>query len=165
MSPVAGSPVLADDLLGGLPSAEAIPQKIADLDEVRNYIDAIDFNMLKEKTVSDGEAGLGWTMAHLDFVERQYKRWLYLRRTYSGEVLPPGDEIDEFWHLHILDTRAYIRDTAAIFGHYLHHYPYFGLRGADDEQRLLQAYENTRRRYREEYHDEIWVYDEDQPAT
>jgi hypothetical protein len=57
----------------------------------------------------------------LNYVEKQYKNWLYLRRKYEGEILPPSKEIDEFWDAHILDTRAYHRHTNRIFGYYLHH--------------------------------------------
>jgi hypothetical protein len=39
---------------------------------------------------------------------------------------PPGGEFDIFWHFYILDT---IRDTARIFGRYLHHPPGFRLNG------------------------------------
>ena len=30
-------------------------------------------------------------------------------------------------HAHILDTRAYKRDCHALFGQYVHHYPYLGM--------------------------------------
>jgi hypothetical protein len=44
--------------------------------------------------------------------------------------------VDEIWHQHILDTHAYHRDCDAIFGSYLHHFPYFGMRGDADAQAL-----------------------------
>jgi hypothetical protein len=52
------------------------------------------------------------------------------------------------WHQHILDTRAYHEDCAAIFSGYLHHFPYFGMRGEDDKQALADAYSDTIDRYR-----------------
>ena len=48
-----------------------------------------------------------------------------------------------------------MRDTAAIFGQYVHHYPYFGMRGKADHQKLLDAFENTKRIYREEYGEDV----------
>ena len=70
-------------------------------------------------------------------------------------MIPPPKDIDTFWHGHILDTQAYMRDTAAIFGQYVHHYPYFGMRGKADHQKLLDAFENTKRIYREEYGEDV----------
>jgi hypothetical protein len=136
--------------------AMAYPQKIQDLDTVRQYIDQIDFTMLKSKlTAPVSEEGFGWTVDQADRAEARSKKWLFLRRKYDGEILPPTHEIDAFWHAHILDTMAYHRDTAAILGRYLHHYPYFGMRGEDDNRALVNAFDNTKQRYLEEYGEEI----------
>jgi hypothetical protein len=85
----------------------------------------------------------GWTRQKWARVELEYKRWLYLRRRFEGERLPPTAAIDAFWHEHILDTRRYVADSAAIFGYYHHHFPYFGIRDTEDRQDLLRAGENT----------------------
>jgi hypothetical protein len=47
------------------------------------------------------------------------------------------------WHFHILDTRAYHQDCESVFGHYLHHFPYFGMRGEEDAQNLKKSFDNT----------------------
>ena len=131
-------------------------QKIEDLDAVRQYIDQIDFSMLKAKlTAPVSDEGFGWSSDEADRAEARYKRWLFLRRKYDGELMPPTQVIDAFWHAHILDTMAYHRDTAAIFGRYLHHYPYFGMRGEDDYNDLVNAFDNTKRRYLEEYGEDV----------
>jgi hypothetical protein len=136
--------------------APAYPQKIQDLGAVRQYIEQIDFTMLKSKlTAPVSEEGFGWTVDQADRAEERYKKWLFLRRKYDGEILPPTHEIDAFWHAHILDTMAYHRDTAAILGRYLHHYPYFGMRGDDDSRALVNAFNNTKQRFSEEYGEEI----------
>ena len=59
--------------------------------------------------------------------------------------------MDKFWHAHILDTRKYIEDCERVFGCYLHHFPYFGMRGADDAAALARAGERTRALYEEEF--------------
>jgi hypothetical protein len=141
-----------DDIVVG----EADTHKIEDLDAVRQYIDQIDFSMLKAKlTAPVSEEGLGWSAGEADRVEARYKNWLFLRRKYDGELMPPTQDIDAFWHAHILDTIAYHRDTAAILGRYLHHYPYFGMRGEEDYNNLVNAFDNTKRRYLEEYGEDI----------
>jgi hypothetical protein len=55
------------------------------------------------------------------------------------------------WHRHILDTRAYAEDCERIFGGFMHHFPYFGMRGDADAEALADAYDETLRCYREAY--------------
>jgi hypothetical protein len=140
---------------GGVPLRESV-QQITDLETVREYINYIDCSMIKQKlTQGSEEGGPGWTADTADRVEEKYKQWIFLKRKYENELVPPNREIDVFWHAHILDTHAYFRDTAAVFGKYLHHYPYFGMRGKADHEKLVSAFENTKRLFREEYGEDI----------
>lgn len=50
---------------------------------------------------------------------------------------------------------------ACIFGYSFHHYPSFGLRGEQDQQNRYSAWDNTLKRYEEEYGEPIYEYDED----
>jgi hypothetical protein len=52
------------------------------------------------------------------------------------------------WHTHILDTAKYAADSEQVFGFFLHHFPYFGLRGPDDETAMRAAYDRTRDLFR-----------------
>jgi|SRR5580704_1217628 hypothetical protein len=136
---------------GGVPLLASVRQ-ITDLEEAREYINYIDCSMIKQKlTQGAEEGGPGWSAETANKVEEKYKMWLFLKLKYQNEVLPPSREIDAFWHAHILDSHAYFRDTQAVFGKYLHHYPYFGMRGKADHEKLLSAFENTKKIYREEY--------------
>ena len=63
--------------------------------------------------------------------------------TGTRKICPTGP-IDEFWHAHILDTEAYARDCNELFGEYLHHFPYFGMRGPADRADLETAFEQSR---------------------
>ncbi len=63
----------------------------------------------------------------------------------------PDKELDSFWHAHILDTMKYADDCEQIFGHFLHHFPYFGLRGEEDAQHLQDAFAETKRLYQAEF--------------
>ena len=55
------------------------------------------------------------------------------------------------WHYHILDTRAYCKDSDKVFGGYFHHFPYFGMRGDEDERNLRRAFEQTKGLYLEAF--------------
>lgn len=127
--------------------------RIEDLSDVARYLNEIDFTLLKAKIITDKDEGLApeWDSATADAVELRYKRYLYLLRKHEGQALPPSTDIDVFWHAHILDTQAYVRDCTAIFGYYLHHFPYFGIRGERDRQRLLDAGVVTRLRWQDEF--------------
>ncbi|HSW20197.1 MAG TPA: hypothetical protein VLJ86_23450, partial [Ramlibacter sp.] len=60
-------------------------------------------------------------------------------------------DIDRFWHMHILDTRKYAADCEASFGHFVHHFPYLGLRGEEDAQALQAAFLQMQALYVQEF--------------
>lgn len=105
----------------------------------------IDLGMVKRK-LQDADEGLGWTPAQCESAELEYKRYLELCRQH-GPGMVPNKIIDAIWHFHILDTRAYARDCAAVFGHFLHHFPYFGMRGDEDRAALERAFGRTQDLY------------------
>lgn len=104
-------------------------------------IDQLDLRRLVAKSM-DPDSGYGW---HIDLamdVTDLYRAFLFLCQRYPDEIIVPTREVDDFWHLHILDTRNYIADCNLIFGHYLHHYPYAGLPGTaashEDEEKFIR---------------------------
>jgi hypothetical protein len=109
-------------------------------------INEIDFTMIKLK-LQDKEEGLGWTSSQCNEAEREYKRFLALKREYPEKDIVPHRQLDHFWHQHILDTEKYARDCQEIFGQFLHHYPYFGMNGDQDAQNLTNAFEETKALY------------------
>ena len=100
----------------------------------------LDFSMLKRKL---GEEK-GWSAEYQDEVEDLYRRFLALNIVYRDRKICPTGPVDEFWHAHILDTRAYARDCQELFGEYLHHFPYFGMRGPADRADLTAAFDQSR---------------------
>jgi hypothetical protein len=123
---------------------------IASLEEARDYIDRMDFTLLKRRlTLPVSLGGEDWTAERAEAGVAQYKKWLFLQRKYQHVLLSPGREVDTVWHLHILDTEGYSRDTARIFGRYLHHYAYFGL--TEGMAKIREVFEKTRRLFRAEY--------------
>lgn len=100
----------------------------------------IDLTMLKRKLIEE----YGWTPEHTDQVEDLYRKFLALNAAYPDRKICPTGPIDEFWHAHILDTRAYAKDCDHLFGHFLHHFPYFGMRGPEDRKNLEETFAQSR---------------------
>jgi len=110
-------------------------------------IAALDLEAIKIKLMHK-ESGEGWSLERACKVELEYRRFLYLMKHFPKAQTAPLAEVDTFWHYHILDTMKYAADCQAVFGYFLHHYPYIGMR--DDEelrqdagQRMAQLYEAT----------------------
>ena len=122
------------------------------LEQTIAAIEALDLTPIKFKaTRSEAGDGYGWSPQYADRMELAYKRYLILHAKYPAMTLAPERDIDRFWHMHILDTRKYAADCEASFGHFLHHFPYLGLRGEGDEQALQDAFEAMQRLYAEEF--------------
>jgi hypothetical protein len=112
-------------------------------------IEQLDLDPIKVKLMHR-ESGEGWTLEQANEVEFEYKRFLYLMKNFAAEGAAPRTDVDIFWHYHILDTLKYARDCQAVFGYFLHHFPYVGLRGDDDlklhhraGERMHELYEQT----------------------
>jgi hypothetical protein len=118
--------------------------------EIVAAIQALDLDPIKVKLM-DADEGQGWSREYADRMEVAYKRFLTLLVTYPETTVAPSKEIDKFWHGHILDTMKYADDCEQVFGYFLHHFPYFGLRGADDAAQLAQAGQDMERLYQEEF--------------
>ncbi|WP_454722378.1 MULTISPECIES: glycine-rich domain-containing protein [Cupriavidus] len=131
--------------------------------EAKDYIANIDFSMLIHKlSVPDANIARVWHPEMASIAVDYYRNFLWLLRKYGeNEVLAPSTEIDEIWHHHILDTYKYHEDCRAIFGTYLHHYPYFGMRGATDSVALEDAFARTQRRYHEEFGEYIMSFEDE----
>jgi hypothetical protein len=112
-------------------------------------ITELDLDPIKVKLMHK-ESGEGWSREQVDAVETEYRRFLYLVKTFPNEYVAPRADVDIFWHYHILDTMKYAADCEGIFGYFLHHFPYVGLRGKTDEEahedagnRMGELYEQT----------------------
>ena len=120
----------------------AIKQMNRTTQEMLSSIAAIDLSMVRMKLM-DAEEGESWSIDHCDRVEREYRRYLALSRQYPDKAVVPSKVVDTFWHFHILDTQAYADDCDRAFGYFLHHYPYFGMKGEQDAEALGAAYDET----------------------
>jgi len=111
-------------------------------------IQNLDFTKLKFKLSQSKESKLSIEVC--DFAEIEYKKFLTLKLLNPDTALVPNQLVDEFWHAHVLDTKRYHEDCQKVFGHYLHHYPYFGIFGDEDYSELENAFTKTKQLY------EVW---------
>lgn len=103
------------------------------------------FNALDLESIIDlsirSDAGPRWSIEDARTAADLYRSFLWLCWAYPDENIVPNSVIDQFWHLHILDTRRYADDCQKIFGRMLHHNPYLGLR--DDQDKMHGSFART----------------------
>ena len=109
--------------------------------EVAKKIFNLDLDKIKFKIInhSKNEKFLN----SIDKIELDYKNFLLLNYLYPNRRNVPNENIDEFWHYHILDTKKYREDCESIFGRFLDHNPYFGLSNKEEYQELQKEFEET----------------------
>lgn len=113
-------------------------------------INNLNLDMVKMK-LEDSKEGPGWSSEKTSQIETWYKRFLILNAKYPESSIVPSHDIDVFWHQHILDTRAYAADCERVFGSFLHHFPYLGMRGPQDAERLRHSFEETKKLFLAEF--------------
>src|SRR5260221_1813196 len=123
-------------------------------EQVVAAIQALDLDPIKFKLM-DPEEGQGWSREYVDQMAIEYKRFLTLSVKYPEETIAPSKDVDKFWHGHILDTMKYAEDCQNVFGYFLHHFPYFGMRGEEDAANLAEAGNTTNRLYEKEFGDAV----------
>ena len=125
-------------------------------------IQALDLDPIKLKLM-DAEEGQGWSREYADRMEVAYKRFLTLLVKFPDETIAPTKDVDKFWHGHILDTLKYAEDCENVFGYFLHHFPYFGMRGEQDAAALRAASDRMHAIYEREFGEALakpasWCY-------
>jgi hypothetical protein len=121
-----------------------------ELDAFKTRLEALDLEPIIYKITHHHE-GKGWSLEKADQVAALYKQFLTLIFLYPGIGNVPTRDIDNFWHYHILDTAKYYDDCHMLFGRFIHHFPYFGLRGMKDATDLEKAFVQTRALFQEHF--------------
>ncbi|MEK7148414.1 MAG: hypothetical protein AAB770_00685 [Patescibacteria group bacterium] len=116
-------------------------------------IDQLDLGPIKVKLMR--EDGENWSLEQVNMAEKWYKRFLFLNLMHPSLSIVPTKVIDTFWHYHILDTMKYAKDCQNVFGYFLHHFPYFGMRGDEDAKNLDDAFANTKDLFHREFGEPI----------
>jgi len=111
---------------------------------VAERIDGLDLEPIAYKLMHPEPGETAMPLADADQLIAAYRCFLKLCAWYPDESIVPSKMIDEVWHAHILDTAKYAADSDTVFGHFVHHFPYFGLRGPDDEAALRASFGRTR---------------------
>ena len=105
-------------------------------------LDGLDLEPLLVKAI-DSDEGLGWDLLFAKTVAEEYKKFLALCMLRPDDAVVPSTFVDDFWHLHILDTQKYEQDCNQYLGYFLHHFPYFGMRGEADLANLMSSWNET----------------------
>ncbi len=91
-----------------------------------------------------------WPADKVERARLRYLRFLGLAAKFNGQALAPTRDIDEMWHLHMLQPRSYYEDCMRLFGRILDHDGGFGK--SEDEVPALQAtFERTSELWMREY--------------
>ena len=81
----------------------------------------LDLSLVRSKVAQRNH----WTAERAADAEVEYRRFLGLLATHPGETISPwNNDLDLFWHEHILDTQRYALDCQRIFGKIIHHDPH-----------------------------------------
>ena len=114
----------------------------------------LDFERIKHKLMVS-EDGDKWTFEQVELAEREYKRYLTMIKLRPKTSFVPTKLMDKFWHQHILDTVTYQKDCMHVFGFFLHHFPYFGIYGKEDQENLSNAFYKTKAFYKKCFGEEM----------
>jgi uncharacterized protein (TIGR04222 family) len=101
------------------------------------------------------EMGFVWHLMRLTSWSRkcclrameEYKKFVILAAV-AGHPVVPSDQVDQVWHLHLLDSQAYWEDFCPnVLGLKLHHRPARG--GSQERESMHRLYRATIDRYRQ----------------
>lgn len=75
--------------------------RAAPLEEAKAYIDAIDFSQVIDRMVKKDK----WKRDEALKACAYYRNYLFLVKKHGDTLgIPPSEDVDQFWHNHILDT-------------------------------------------------------------
>jgi hypothetical protein len=99
--------------------------------ELLNRLNKTDFGPVAFKLMhpEDGEA---WSIEQATKAIEKYRLFLILNYLYPDKIIVPSKAIDRVWHTHILDTAKYREDCHILFGQFMDHFPYFGMKDESD---------------------------------
>ncbi|MEO0645989.1 MAG: glycine-rich domain-containing protein-like [Cyanobacteria bacterium J06650_10] len=105
-------------------------------------LSATDFGPIAFKLMNP-EEGEPWSLTRATQAIEQYRRFLFLSKHYPNHRIVPSREVDQVWHMHILDTAKYREDCDTLFGKFMDHWPYFGMKDAAEREELNEAFSDT----------------------
>jgi hypothetical protein len=128
-----------------------------------NKLNALNFGAIVFKLMHS-EDGKPMTREQAEKAVKKYKMLLFLNFKYPNSHVVPNKLIDRAWHAHLLDSELYDVHCSILFNRKLHHFPYFGLRGAQDTQNFLAAAARSKALFEEYFGADVWEGDFPQPS-
>jgi hypothetical protein len=157
-------------LTGNLPESKVKNPKFLlplSKQEFQSRLDRLDLEPIVSKLM-DKKEGEGWTLEYADKRVLEYKHFLMLNFMYPEHDFVPTHDIDCVWHRHVMDTEMYNKDCEMLYslwyqrlivnilrplmtfigvrinaGIFFDHFPYFGMRGEEDNKNLGLGYLKT----------------------
>lgn len=96
-----------------------------------------------------------WDATMCKKVKYEYERFLELRAGNSS--LSPSDQIDKFWHTHILDTNSYLNYCLSKWNKIVHHNPAEAIDQQARQIRLANTIEQYKQKYGSFKYPEVWA--------
>src|SRR6185437_430953 len=109
-----------------------------------HLVDELDLEPVVYKLMHPEPAIPRLSLEQADQAVALYRGFLKLRALRPGFALVPTRLIDQVWHTHVLDTAKYRADCDQVFGRFVDHYPYAGLRGELDRRSWNSNFTRTR---------------------
>ena len=123
--------------------AKVAQPKLAQVDQAfLTALSSIDFGPIAYKLMNP-EEGEPWSLLRATQAIEQYRRFLFLSKHYPNHRIVPSREVDQVWHNHILDTAKYREDCDTLFGQFMDHWPYFGMKDDAEREELNNAFSDT----------------------
>jgi hypothetical protein len=133
----------------------------ATTEERLRRIDALDLEPIAYKLMHPELGEMALSLAEADRHVELYRCFLKLCVLHPDARIVPTRQLDRVWHTHVLDTAKYRADCDHMFGHFMDHFPYAGLRGEEDRRAWRGDFARTRRLFADHFGEEIGT----QPAA
>lgn len=120
-------------------------------EEPLRRVDELDLEPVVFKLMHPEPEEAGLSLGDADQAVALYRHFLKLCALYPGMTIVPTRQLDQVWHAHLLDTAKYRDDCERVFGRFLDHFPYAGLRGPEDERAWREQFARTRDLFRRHF--------------
>ena len=122
-------------------------------------------NFIGKKLQARLKSILHWSEEDIKDALHAYKQFIELKVVYddwNADLLSPSLLVDQVWHLHVLDTRAYNSSCIQLCDRLIHHDP----DGDGDLSQRAKRVKKTRQVYREHFgcepNGKIWFFENEE---
>jgi len=127
----------------GLGKGEVGADQVVTTEGRLSRVDALDLDPIIYKLMHPEPGETSLTLARADQDVALYRCFLKLCVLYPCAAIVPTRQLDRVWHTHMLDTAKYRADCDWVFGNFIDHFPYAGLRGEDDRRAWRDDFART----------------------